>query len=381
MGSLISITHIAHYFKSKHNANSKTLQVNGYNIVKIQELEPSKNKINVSKVDMEKMWKQKKCNHYYSKCECKILSYSENTPCHIESSNAFYTAFALAYNSHQDLILVPDDVWLVICLQFSKYINANAEALRSKFVSFDGKQKLSVTTSDEISESDWSEFFTLMIEKIRSNTKDNIVDELEAKFTTTDHVTSLISIATVMDSFKAYFDYGRCIPCCGIPNIKFAGSLEDWKSIKSRLHNLRKYALDQSMMFNKDKWYNYISKLEPIIDKFIDTYQGNVDVGFWNKVMNERYGSLGSGLTSYVSGWILNFYGLDGEVDCGDVELSNIDVPVKISNHLTNTQKTVNVIGGFGGVYIETDETNPNKYAFRPQQSMAVFHDGNEESL
>jgi len=44
--------------------------------------------------------------------------------------NGFLDAFLNAYNKHGDVKITPDDVWLVILLYFSKYVNDNAEQLR-----------------------------------------------------------------------------------------------------------------------------------------------------------------------------------------------------------------------------------------------------------
>lgn len=60
---------------------------------------------------------------------------------------------------------------MVICFQFSKYINNNSEQLRDKFVDFKGKKKLTVTTGDETDESQWNEFFNSMIEQIKKTPK------------------------------------------------------------------------------------------------------------------------------------------------------------------------------------------------------------------
>jgi len=100
-------------------------------------------------------------------------------------------------------------------LQLSQYINSNAEKLRKQFVSHEGKEKLTVTTWAELDESQWYEFFTLMIKEIEAHTNPGVVDALKCDFSTTTRVENLLSIATTMDSFKQFFGYSRCIPCCG----------------------------------------------------------------------------------------------------------------------------------------------------------------------
>jgi hypothetical protein len=292
-----------------------------------------------------------------------MLSYEENIPCNTPTySNPFYTAFVSAYNNHEDLTLSPDDVWMVIMIQFAQHVNDNAEKLRTMFVDHEGKKQLTVTTWNETSESEWTEFCTLMLEAVRKSTKAGIVDVLEANFTTSTRIEKLLSTIAVMDSFKKYFSYGRCIPCCGINNVHFLGTLEDWQSLVVKLKGLKQYGIVGG-------WSSYVDRLVPILEKFVDTYEGKVDVEFWNKVMNFRYGRLGSGGTSYVSGWILNFFGLSGEVDVGDIPNKSFDVEVNIDNKLTGEKKTVNMLGGFSGI-------NYANGSYRPQMSYAVYYDG-----
>jgi hypothetical protein len=60
------------------------------------------------------------------------------------NNHAIWSAFLYAYNSHEDIVLSPDDIWMMICIYFSKYVNQNAEKLRSLFVDHQGQKKLTV---------------------------------------------------------------------------------------------------------------------------------------------------------------------------------------------------------------------------------------------
>ena len=53
-------------------------------------------------------------------------------------------SFLIPYNLHGDILLVPDNIWLAISFYLSKYIDANAEKLRHKFVKHEGKKELIV---------------------------------------------------------------------------------------------------------------------------------------------------------------------------------------------------------------------------------------------
>lgn len=53
----------------------------------------------------------------------------------------------------------------------------------------------------------------------------------------------------------------------------------------------------------------YVERIAVILQKFIDTYEGKVDLDFWNKIVNKERGRLGSGSTSKYTGWLIHFFG------------------------------------------------------------------------
>lgn len=55
-------------------------------------------------------------------------------------SAGFVDTVFFAYRKHHNLIIRPDAIWTAIIVQFSRYVNANAEALRHRFVNFKGKK-------------------------------------------------------------------------------------------------------------------------------------------------------------------------------------------------------------------------------------------------
>lgn len=114
---------------TNQNQTNNPVEFQGkYKVIKIQDLEPvKKNYYGREVFDTANNWKGVKCK-CYNKCECKVLCYMEN--CKVNTyahSNSFYGAFVQAYNNHEDLVLSPDDVWMIICMHFSKYINDNGK--------------------------------------------------------------------------------------------------------------------------------------------------------------------------------------------------------------------------------------------------------------
>jgi hypothetical protein len=341
-----------------HSTNSEI--TDGYKKIKIQTLKKKNKNINsnYNKYDYTKELKQYICHK--NECSCETLYTKSNGNIHTSlSNNAFYDAFLYAYNIHGDVKITPDDVWIVIMLYFKEYINNNAEKLRTKFVSHVGKKELTVITSDELDESQWDEFFVKIIEEIKNNTSEGVVDKLKSDFTTTTQFEEIISTSTIMDTFKCYFGFGRLIPMCGIQNIWMKGTLEDWIKIKTKLIGLKEYDCDKNLT-------KYVDNLVPIINEFIDTYQNKVDVNFWNKIMNFERGRLGSGSTTYTSGWILNFFGIYEKIE-GSPEIKQIKVDIKIENRITSTKKNVKLIAGFIGV------KEDKELVYSPQMAISII--------
>ncbi|CAF3084543.1 unnamed protein product [Rotaria sp. Silwood2] len=59
-------------------------------------------------------------------------------------NHPIFAAFLFAYNSHEDIVLSPDDIWLMIRIYFCQYINDNAEKLRALFVDHTDKKILTI---------------------------------------------------------------------------------------------------------------------------------------------------------------------------------------------------------------------------------------------
>lgn len=348
-----------------NTANSFPETINGYRKIKIQNLEKIDIKPDKYKSDYTVELKSHACSSttkFDTKCCCETLYTESNGQKNTSyNSNAFFAAFVNAYNKHCDVKITPDDVWIVIMIYFKEYVNTNAEKLRTKFVSHEGKKELTVITENETDESQWDEFFVKIIEAIKENTSEGVVDKLKSNFSTTTRFEEIISTSTIMDTFKQYFSYGRFIPMCGIQNIWMKGTLDDWIKIKTKLAGLKEFDIDKKLS-------KYVDELIPIINKFIDTYQNKVNVDFWNKIMNFERGRLGSGSTTYTSGWILKFFGIYDQIEYTP-ELKMIKVDIKIDNRLTMRIKDVKLVAGFVGV-IEEDGEN---LIYSPQLAISII--------
>ncbi|CAF3426227.1 unnamed protein product [Rotaria socialis] len=260
-------------------------------------------------------------------------------------SHAVFQAYLSAYNSHEDIVLSPDDLWLMVAIYFAKYVNANAEKLRHLFVNHEGKVKLTIEQMQR--EPDWNAFLESMRIKIGENVKNDVVSLLTANYSTTGKVELMLSCATIMNTFKNYFDYGLVMTMCGIRKVHFLGTLDDWLLLRDKTKQL------QSFTMHNDEFSTYVEGLLPVFNQFISTYQGNVDNKFWDKIFNVEHVGAGSGSRTMLTGWFLRLcYGLHQKKSCNiqEVKLNSIVTPVEFESEYTNEKKTCYVVGGFHGI-------------------------------
>lgn len=191
----------------------------------------------------------------------------------------------LSYMHHLPLCLSPDDVWTVIVQGFGMHMEKNAEALRKKFVDFEGKKELTVIRNDGFllnPKSDWEGCFAEYSEQIKKNIGAKNHFNLVPKFSTTGRLEQAVFDTSLMKSMDKYFVYNLC-GGCGIPQVKMLGTLDDWQSLRKKLEGLSQYDLKE-----------WVDNLLPIIDQFIKTYQGEPDLEFWD-ICVKAYPQQGSG--------------------------------------------------------------------------------------
>ena len=215
------------------------------------------------------------------------------------------SAILTAYNDHVDLTLRPDDLWQAILTQLSFYINHNAEALRDRFVDFEGKKTLVIAAKGTLFTADFGSFARRMVdEQIVNNIKDaTVVDWLLPGFTTTTVNDRVAAAVSIMSTLQTYFEY-VCYLSCGIPHVTLFGDAADWRRLRGKIDKLLEYDLDDSLM---SKWH---ALLAPVLDEFVKSAAGNPDIEFWDRVCSHHGGGSGP---SYLSGWVTVFAVFDSK--------------------------------------------------------------------
>mmetsp|Transcript_62990 Transcript_62990/g.117136 ORF Transcript_62990/g.117136 Transcript_62990/m.117136 type:complete len:407 (+) Transcript_62990:62-1282(+) len=209
-----------------------------------------------------------------------------------------------AYNTHHELVLKPDDVWQAIVTQFSFYVNANGEALRDRFVDFQGKKTLVVKAAGTLFTADFGRVASRMVdEQIAKNIKDpGLAQWLIPDFSTTKENDRIVAAVTIMATLQAYFQYVTRLEC-GIPRVTLLGTVADWQQLRSKIDRLLEFDLQDELM---TKWHQLLS---PVLDELVRSAEGQPDVSFWDRIVSEEQ-LPGFGCApgrSVLSGWVTVF--------------------------------------------------------------------------
>ena len=281
------------------------------------------------------------------------------------SNNGLVSAAKMAYSSHHNLILRPEDIWFAILTQLSFYINAHAEQLRSFFVTHQGQKELLIYEDGCFGGADIGALATQMTSLIEKNLADPDMREfIIPSFSTTTSTDVAVASVLMMGAFKKYFTYGFVF-CCGIPSVQLLGEREDWASMLKKIDKIAELGPEPT---------EFVSLLRPVLRKFVASFDNPTSpevLDFWSKIARE---SADSG-DNWITGWIsaFNFWDEDGqplnrtqsnpqwhglsayELDGFTYHLVNSDkipsgcgaVPVKINDN-GNIFYTMMVAGSFG---------------------------------
>ncbi|KAI0379380.1 hypothetical protein F5Y04DRAFT_259635 [Hypomontagnella monticulosa] len=271
------------------------------------------------------------------------------------SSNGFVRAAYAAYSKHHHLKIRPEDVWFSILTQFSFYVNANAEELRSHFVAHGGQKELEVRDTATIKSADFGKLAVWMTHRIEENVVDpELRNWIMPDFTTTTPADTVTAAVLMMGSMQKYFTYKMSLDC-GMPSVTLLGEREDWVKIRRRLDYLPKLG-EEAAQFS----ILLIAVLDYFVRSFDEPNSPEVR-SFWSRIAHE---SSGSG-PFYLSGWITAFCFWSVEGEClykppqGRVKLEGFDSRnpgCDLDGTLFHKVNTDNIPDAFVSVPVKVDD-------------------------
>jgi len=222
----------------------------------------------------------------------------------LESKGLADTMFS-AYKNHHNLVLRPDDIWTAILVQFSYYVNAHSEQLRSKFVTFEGKKDLEVNyTGIGAHQVPFDHFIQEMVSLVRRNLKDVTVAQwVLPSFSTTTPDDIVTSGAVLMATLKNYFTYKLGLILCGVPEVTILGTVEDWQDIRQRVQKLSDFDVDGQRTLQM-----WSLLLDRVLENFVEVKSGGpVNTAFWDNLARHDHHVEGCTRATTLSGWITVF--------------------------------------------------------------------------
>ena len=227
----------------------------------------------------------------------------------MKNTNSLIAMCHLAFAEHRPMALTPDLLWHYIVKGISTHIHKYSEELRKKFVTHEGKMKLTVERDKTILDADdWSSIF----KEFRCQIDGTITEEAKAlisekKFSTTSEIMDDVSCIALMDVMSDYFEYTVLITC-GIPSITLLGKREDWIELKNRAENAFQLLSSDDLKGEVSlSWWK--SHLILVLDQLIQCYDDpespeNMD---WMARIYKHKREFYSGKIA-VSGWVNVFF-------------------------------------------------------------------------
>ena len=291
---------------------------------------------------------------------------------HCHENNGIFSAALTAYNKHWKLRTSPDDWWFCVIRRVSLAIDANGnkDAVRKMFVNHEAQKKLTVGVPNAtIYDVDYSQFFDQMSDKIASNIKvPNYVKAVTADFATTTPTTKMVSQMTVMSSVKKYFRFRGGLCVCGIPGVEMLGTEEDWAKLSKKLEALGEILkpIADEIGLSKEWW----SHVELVFQKLLDTYRGQPDKHWWDRILHEEgakfYGQ-GRGYT----GWLVHFVeGTTERVEHRSLTSGLVSVPLEIS--FPGGNDTGTLVAGMLGFTVHENEAG-SRPSVAPYQGWSLL--------
>ncbi|CAB1115585.1 unnamed protein product [Ectocarpus sp. CCAP 1310/34] len=241
------------------------------------------------------------------------------------------SAIFTAYDTHCNLVISPDDVWLTILAQFCAYVNKNAEGLRDRIVQHEGKKALIVVSDGTLrTTADYPRMIRDLLGLIRQNIKSpELADWFRPGFSTTTERDEVCAAATAMASLQNYFEF-RMRRGCGIPSVTLRGTVRDWKLLREKVERLLEFEVDGNPEGEVMQiWVGYLRK---VCDGFVESaeHPGSPEtLEFWDRVLTDKRG--GSGV-NYITGWVSAFtcFNSDGKFLGKRTKLRSFDENLKI---------------------------------------------------
>lgn len=204
-----------------------------------------------------------------------------------------------AFAEHLSLELSPELLWYVIVNEVATLVKSNP-LMYGDFFQGDPNNPQTVTVRDDSliygsDENQWDITIGLFYSEMVARLGEEKVEVFVPRFSTSTPESDIALLIAFMDSASPYYQY-RVNTLCGIPQIRLAGTAEDWAQLLFKTMQL------QSVFTALD---GYFRDLTPILETIAGTASGILpDASFWRSIYKYEDQSGGAEIT----GWIQAFF-------------------------------------------------------------------------
>lgn len=210
------------------------------------------------------------------------------------NQHSFLNTVHLAYAQHHDLVLSPDDIWIQIALGASIHINEHYAELKNLVLNNPEKETFFVRMDQltELKSDNWSSLIETFSTMAKEKATPDFYAAMLPEFTTTTPESRTVMQSILLSSVKQSIDF-QAASGCGIPNIVLLGEKADWEKLLHHTQMLDDYGLAF-----------WTKELKPILQEFINAYDGKTDRQFWQRIYKyrEMY------MVMEMNGWISKFF-------------------------------------------------------------------------
>ena len=208
----------------KHKAKYQINEDGSLTFYPTPNCKPSKTKLPTSKLSMESALSETDCKSAisYSNPDTDIVKTNPPKTC------SFITSSLKAWFDHYPFRFRAEHIWLLILQAVAIHVDQNAEKLRNKYVTHEGKKKLLVKVSRNPSYEEWIRVVQNFAAQIDKNTVKDTCEIFACDFSGSTLTEKIATKVTIMDICKNYFEYG-IMDGCGFPEITLDGNKQGMK--------------------------------------------------------------------------------------------------------------------------------------------------------
>jgi hypothetical protein len=205
-------------------------------------------------------------------------------------------AVHLAFSGHRPLVFTPDALWLTIVQGVAQHVALDPETCRSVLVPHAETATIRIAVDDReyrTPEEMWDQLTDVFRDQLEKTSL--VSDRLTADFSTTGPIERVAQSVVLMDVLAPYYSY-EVVCICGIPEIRLAGTPEDWELLCRKVEGLPALDLD---------WW--LGALKPICREFAEAARGRVNLSHWQQTYKIRPGK-GPYHPETSTGWLLKLF-------------------------------------------------------------------------